>query len=127
MRRDASTALDLLSATSPYRAAWHAQGVAHLLDGDVNDADLLFAHALEEALSAGLTPFVPLILAERGLVAVERGDWSRAEALTAEALDILQQGRFDDYWTAALVYPWGARVACERGARSRAQELVARA
>ena len=36
-------------------------------------------------------------------------------------------GQFDDYWTSALVYAWGARVASHRGDVARARDLVARA
>ena len=61
MRRDAQTALDGLSPTSPYRPAMlHAEGVADLLQGDPDQADVFFARAVDEATSAGVVPFVPL-------------------------------------------------------------------
>ena len=105
-----------LSPTSPYRAAMlHAQGVAHLLQGDPDQADLFFARAVDEATSAGVLPFIPVLLAERGLVAIERDDWPEAEALATQALAIMHDGQFDDYWTSALVYAWGARIASHRG------------
>ena len=74
MQRDARLALDGLSATSPYRPAMlHAEGVAVLLQGDTDQADLLFASAADEAVSSEMTPFVALLLAERGIIAIQRG------------------------------------------------------
>jgi LuxR family maltose regulon positive regulatory protein len=117
-----------LSPTSPYRSAMlHAQGVGHLLQGDSGTADLFFARAVDEATSAGVIPFVPVVLAERGIVALERGDWPAAEVIAARALEITQDGEFDDYWTSALVYAWCARVASHRGDVAHARDLVLRA
>ena len=108
MRKDAQTALAGLAPTSPYRAAMlHAEGVADLLQGDLDRADVLFTRATDEATSAGVVPFVPLALAERGLVAIARDEWEEAEALAAQALEIMRSNQFDDYWTSALVYAWG--------------------
>ena len=68
------TALDGLAPTSPYRPAMlHAEGVADLLEGDPDRADVLFARAADEATSAGVVPFVPVALAERGIVAIDEG------------------------------------------------------
>ena len=83
MRTDARMALHGLGPTSPYRAAMlHAEGVADLLQGHFDSADALFA-APDEATSAGVVPFVPLALAERGIVAIARDDWEEAEAFAA--------------------------------------------
>ncbi len=88
---------------------------------------MFFARALDESVSAGAVPFIPVVLAERGLVAIARGDWPAAESLAAEALAIVDDGQFDEYWTSALVYAWGARMASRRADVARARELVARA
>ena len=72
MRRDAHLALEGLGPLSPYRAAMlHAAGAADLLQGDLDHADLYFARAVDEATSAGAAPFIPVALAERGIVAIE--------------------------------------------------------
>jgi LuxR family transcriptional regulator, maltose regulon positive regulatory protein len=68
-----------------------------------------------------------VVLAEPGLVAAGRDDWPAAEALTEQALSILQAGEFDDYWTSALVYAWAARTAIHRGDVAAAREHVIRA
>jgi LuxR family maltose regulon positive regulatory protein len=128
MRHDAQTALQGLGPTSPYRPAMlHAVGVASLLQSDPEQADVFFARALDESVSAGVAPFVPLVLVERGLVAIACGDWPAAESLAAEAVAMVDDGGFDEYWTSALVYAWGARMASRRTDVARARELVARA
>jgi LuxR family maltose regulon positive regulatory protein len=88
---------------------------------------VFFVRCLDEATSAGVVPVIPMVLAERGLVAIGRDDWSEAEALAARALAIIEGGEFDDYWTSALVYAWGARVAAKRGDVAEARHLVVRA
>ena len=82
MRQDARLARSGLGPRSPYRATMiHAEGVSHLLEGDLDEADALLARAVDEATAAGVLPFVPAALAERGIVAIERDDWAAAEAL----------------------------------------------
>jgi LuxR family maltose regulon positive regulatory protein len=128
MRRDAQVALRGLSPSSPYRATMlHAEGVSHLLDGDLDGAAAILAHALDVATAAGVLPFVPVVLATRGIVAVERDDWVEAKAFADEAEAVMQEGHFDDYWTSALVYAWMARVALHSGDVARGQELATRA
>jgi LuxR family transcriptional regulator, maltose regulon positive regulatory protein len=128
MRRDAQIALDGLSPTSPYRATMlYTEGVSHLLDGDLDSADALLARAVDVAGAGGVVPFVPVVLATRGIVAVERDDWDDAEAFAEQAGAIMEEGHFDEYWTSALVYAWMARVALQRGDVARGQEHVARA
>ena len=128
MRGDAQQALLGLHPASPYRPAMlHAEGVASMFEGDLDHADELFARAYEEATAGRVVPFVPIVIAERGLIAIERGDWPRAERLADEALRILDDGDFDDYWTSALPYAWIARVSAHRSDVDRARDLVLRA
>jgi LuxR family maltose regulon positive regulatory protein len=128
MRRDAQVALDGLSPASPYRATMlHTEGVSHLLDGDVDRAAAILAHALDLANAAGVLPFVPVVLATRGIVAIESDEWDEAEAFADQAGTVMEEGHFDDYWTSALVYAWMARVALHGGDVVRGQELAARA
>ncbi len=128
MRRDATAALEGLNPTSPYRAAMlHALGAAQLLAGDHDAADLHFARAVDEATSAGTLPFLALLLTERGLVADEREMRGDADAFARQALSIVNDGQYDDYWTSALVFAWCARVAARRGDPTQARELATRA
>ena len=128
MRRDAQLALEGLGPLSPYRAAMlHAAGAADLLEGDLDGADVNVARALQEATAADLLPFVPLVLAERGIVATEREDWSQAEALAAQVLALMDGGRYDHYWTSALAYAFAARVAARLGDLEVVRDLAGRA
>ena len=128
MRRDAQLAMAGLSPASPYRATMlHTEGVSHLLDGDLDRADPLLAHAFDVATSAGAVPFLPVVLAERGIVAIMRDDWHEADAFADQALAFVQDGSLDRYWTSALVYAFVARCAMHRGDLQRAREYVARA
>ena len=128
MSRDAESALQGLSPTSPYRSAMlHAQGAADLLAGELDSADLHFARAIEEATSAGTLPFLALLLTERGIIATEREAWAEADALAQQALSMMTDGQYDDYWTSALVYAWCAHVAARRGDPAQARDLASRA
>jgi LuxR family transcriptional regulator, maltose regulon positive regulatory protein len=128
MRRDARAALDGLTPASPHRwAMLHTEGLAHLLEGDPVKADSLFAHAANVAASSGTPPAVALTLAERGIAAIDRGDRPAAETFSDEALAIVGQGQFDNYWTSALVFAFGARIAAHRGDVATTVELAAKA
>src|SRR6185312_4737034 len=128
MRRDAQLAMTGLNPASPYRATMlHTEGVSHLLDGDLDRADPLLAHAFDVATSAGAVPFLPVVLAERGIVAIMRDDWCQADAFADQALAFVQDGSLDRYWTSALVYAFVARCAMHRGDLQRARKYVARA
>jgi LuxR family maltose regulon positive regulatory protein len=128
MRRDSQLALQGLSPASPYRATMlHVEGLSHLLAGDLERADAHFSRAVDAAVAAGVVPFVPVVLAERGIVAIDREDWREVDALAQRAMSMMSGGDFDDYWTSALVYAWTARVASHRGNVTEGRDLTARA
>ena len=70
---------------------------------------------------------VTLILAERSIAAGERADWPAAQAFAEQALTIVRDGHFDDYWTSALVYARAARMAAHRGNVAQARQHVTQA
>ena len=128
MRRDTAVAWDGLSPLSPYRATMlHTEGLSYLLEGEPDQADPILAHAFDAATDVGASPLAAVLLAERCLVAAGRDDWPAAEALSEQALSILEGGEFDDYWTSALVYAWAARTAIHRGDVAAARGHVIRA
>jgi LuxR family maltose regulon positive regulatory protein len=128
MRQDARAAMAGFAPASPYRATMlHTEGVSHLLEGDLDRADPLLARAFDVATSAGAVPFLPVVLAERGIVAIMRDEWDDADAFADQALAYVQDGSLDRYWTSALVYAFVARCAMRRGDLRRAQEYVAQA
>ena len=128
MRRDAQLAMEGLGPASPYRATMlHTEGVSHLLEGDLDRADPLLAHAFDVATDAGAVPLLPVLLVERGLVATMRDDWDEADAFAEDALTFVQDGSLDRYWTSALVYAFAARSAMRQGDLVRGRDHVARA
>ena len=128
MRRDAQIAWTGLSPASPYRATMlHAEGLSYLLEGDLDGSDALFSRAADAAIRAGVLPFIPVVLAARGIVAIERDEWAEAERFAEQALATMQGGPFDEYWTSALVYAWMARVALHQGDSARGRQFVAMA
>jgi len=128
MGRDAVEALEGLGPTSPYRATMlHTQGLAYLLEGDLDRADASFAHAYDLAVSLETAPVAAMVLAEHVQVAVEREEWTAAESLVKRALEVVSRGPFEDYWTSALVYACAAREAAHRGDMREAREHARRA
>jgi LuxR family transcriptional regulator, maltose regulon positive regulatory protein len=128
MRRDARAALDGLSPASLHRwGMLHTEGVSHLVEGDLVEADSILAHAADVAIASEAGPAVALTLAGRAIAAIERDDWPAAETLVDQALVIVSNGPFDSYWTSALVYACGARVAANRGDVAQARERAAKA
>jgi len=128
MRRDARAALEGLSPASLH--LWgmlHTEGVSYLVEGDPLKADSVLAHAADVASASRAEPAVALTLAVRAIAAIERGDWPAAEALAEPALRTLGHGQFDSYWTSALVYACGARMAASRGQVAKAREYTAKA
>ncbi len=127
-RRDARIAWEGLSPASPYRATMlHTEGISYLVQGDHDRADPILAHAFDVATGANALPLAALILAERCIVAAHRDRWTEVATLAQRAVALVEAGRFEDYWTSALVYAWAARAALHRGDIPRAQHCVGRA
>ena len=128
MRRDARIGWEGLSPASPYRATMlYTEGISYLLQGDPDRADPILAHAFDTASSVGALPLAALILGERCIVAAGRDDWPEITSLARRAVAIVEDGRFEDYWTSAIVYAWAARAALHRGDISKARYYAGRA
>ena len=131
MRRDTRSACDELAPGSPFRTSMtYVEGVSHLLEGDLEQADAVLAHAADQAAAPGTpdnTPVLSLILAERSVVATERQDWGAADSLASDALRAVDDGGFDGYWTSALVFAAAARSAARGGDMRAARRLARRA
>ncbi len=128
MRRDAQIAWEGLSPASPYRATMlHTEGISYLVQGDHDRADPILAHAFDVATGANALPLAALILAERCIVAAQRDRWAEVATLAQRTVAIVEAGRFEDYWTSALVYAWAARAALHRGDIPKARYYVGRA
>ena len=97
------------------------QGLARVLSGDLDGGDA----SLEDAVSAGEQvgghEALAGALCERALLAIARGEWSRAEVLAVQARTALQRAGIEDLLDCAVQ----ARVALHRGdAPAVRQELV---
>ena len=128
MRRDAQIAWEGLSPASPYRATMlHTEGISYLVQGDHERADPILVHAFDVATGANALPLAALILAERCIVAAQRDRWTEVTTLAQRAVALVEAGRFEDYWTSALVYAWAARDALHRKDIPMARYYVGRA
>ena len=128
MRADAELALELLPPGS--RGRPHALvllGVSRLLAGEVDQADDLFADAVEAGLALETAEEVAAAIGERAAIAIGRDAWVQAEELANQALASIGRSRMENYPTSALVYAVAARVALRRGEAPRANELLSRA
>ena len=128
MRRDAQTARDGLSPSSPYRVTMlYTEGISHLLQGDPGRAGPILARAAADAAQAGSLPLAALIHAEQCNVAAESGNWAEVTALAHRAVTIVEDGRLGDYWTSALVYAWATRAALHNKDVTQARFYLGRA
>lgn len=104
MREDARLAYEGLTPTSWWRGTARAlEGIAQLLDGEAEQADVTLAHAAAVAFDMGAFPVASMALAERAIAAIERGDWVQADALAAAAAAVVRDRRLSDYMPSALV------------------------
>jgi LuxR family maltose regulon positive regulatory protein len=128
MRRDAQTARDGLSPSSPYRVTMlYTEGISYLVQGDPGRAGPILARAAADAAQAGSLPLAALIHAEQCNVAAESGNWAEVTALAHRAVTIVEDGRLGDYWTSALVYAWATRAALHRKDVAQARFYLGRA
>src|SRR5215218_6228143 len=127
MGTDAELALALAPAGSGWQAsAQLLLGISHLLAGDLEAADRSLADATETGEYAGVDA-ATVALAERSLLAMARGDWQRAEALTGRARAGARRAWLERYPGSALLHTATARLAIHRGDVRRAREDLARA
>ncbi len=128
MRADAELALEGLSPASPYRATMlYSEAMSWLLEGDVERADALLVHAYDVAIGFGVTPLAALVLAEQSLIAAEAAEWAAADTLAKRAVELVDAGHYEAYWTSALVYAAAAHLAARRGEMHEARQFVRRA
>jgi LuxR family transcriptional regulator, maltose regulon positive regulatory protein len=128
MLADAQLAVDGFGRTSSWwPTAAFLLALARLLAGDETPAEDLFAEVAETAAATGAWNAVSMALAEQGLLAIRRGDWSEAEAHTNQASLVMHRSGMEDYPLNALVYATAARVAVHRNEDSQADDLLARA
>jgi LuxR family maltose regulon positive regulatory protein len=99
---------------------------AHLIVGEDDRADDLFAEADDAAVHANEFVARVIALAERAVIALSRGDWRAAEAFSDTSLAIVEEVRLGHYTTSLLALAVGARIALHRGQAADARALLAR-
>ena len=126
MCADADEAARRLAAESvPEPAAALMQGVARVLSGDLDGGDASLGDAASVAEVTGAPDVAAVALCERSLVAMARGEWSRAEVFAGRARAVLRGAGTQEYYATPLVCAVHARAALHRGDSSTAcQELV---
>ena len=91
-----------------------AEGVALRLTGRADEADAVLAHAVDVAKAFEFDPQTALTLVERGGIAADTGDWTMAARTADEAMALVGDGTYDEYWSSVVVFVWAARVAAHR-------------
>lgn len=127
MRADAERALAEIPSTSFFHpVALLLKGVALRLAGQPEDETCY----LDAAEAGEATEAYPLASFSLGLLAAamaSRGDWTRVGSTLGRARASIEDGGLEDYWTSALVYALGARLALHRGDQATAQADLTRA
>ena len=95
-----------------------------LLQGDLTEADSLFAAAVEHCLRSGNFPGVAAAEAERAVIALDRCDRASAAALAESALAIVEKGHIEAYVHSTVVYAVAARTAAIAGDMRKAVSKV---
>ena len=116
MRADADEAVRRCAEESlVIPAAAFLQGIARILCGDWDGGDASLETAVRGLEEVGATETLAFALCERSLVAMARDDWSRAEALAAQAGSVLRRAGIEDSHAMPLLCAAQARVALHRG------------
>jgi len=128
MRADAKLAAQTIPRGSLLRpSALVLVGLSRWMEGDIDEADDLFADAVEESLEIGAPEPAAAALGERAMVAIGRGAWVAAEELADRGLSVIRRSRIDDYPVSASVYAVAARVALHRGNAAKAGGFLSQA
>ena len=127
MRDDAEAAVRLEAVASPWRpAALMLYGVGTVLGGDEARADGILTDAIEAGRRAGTRPVTSVGLAERSLLAINRGDWRSASTLAQQARATVEDGQLEDYALSSITFAATARTALHLGDVDVAREAIVR-
>ena len=128
MGADARVAYDGLSPDHPFRSSMRfVEGVALRLTGRADEADAVLVHAVDVAKAFEFDPQTALTLVERCGISADSGDWTAAAVTADEAMALVGDGTYDEYWSSAVVFACAARVAAHRRDLPGAENLLARA
>ncbi len=121
MRADAELAARTMAADSFWRtAAILYLAMAHLMAGETDRADLLFQDAAAGGRAGGATIGACVALAERSLLAIDRGAWKAGERHLSDAQSLARDANLEDYPLVAFLHAVAARIALHQADRPRA-------
>jgi LuxR family transcriptional regulator, maltose regulon positive regulatory protein len=126
MQRDAETALADLGPLSPLRspAKW-LLATSYLIRGDLGEADVRLAEAIEAAEATGATFAWVAAIGQQALIALDRGDDASARALVERAKPTVTAVEFHAYVGLALVTAAEVRLDLRAGDVDRARAGLA--
>jgi LuxR family maltose regulon positive regulatory protein len=128
MLADATRASRELAPTSFWRPQMLVLlGLATMITGDRDAADPILAEAVELGSSLGAFNVSLTGLAERALIALDRGEPTRAKELIEEGIRIVEEGALDENGPAGILQAAAARVFIQQGDTPSALEAIARA
>ncbi len=112
VRADADEALRKFAAANAMPpVAVLGQAVARILSGDLDGTDALLEDAARLAAEVSAHETGAEALAERSLLAITRGDWSHAENMASQAVDVVREIGLEALLPCAVL----ARAAVHRG------------
>jgi LuxR family transcriptional regulator, maltose regulon positive regulatory protein len=101
------------------------QGIARILSGDPEGADVSFQDAAAVGDETGASDTLALAWCERSLLAMARNDWDQAEAFAGQARAALRQAGLEESYQTPLVCAVHARAGMHRGdAQAARRELI---
>jgi len=123
----ANRAVQLEPAGSPWRdvALW-AQANGRLLAGETVAGDTLLEDAVDAARHNKNWGTLQCALAQRALLAIERGDWTTAASHADVAGQIVSSAHLDGYQVTAMTRAALAQIAARRGDLGAARDELAR-
>lgn len=125
---DARFAVASESSVSPWRdQALILLGEAHLLVGDLDQAEAAFREGTAVAVAHGNTDGVVLSESELALITMDDGRWVEAAGHVDTALESIDEHGLDDYSVSVMAFAMAARFALHRGDMPAVHRLIARA
>jgi LuxR family transcriptional regulator, maltose regulon positive regulatory protein len=112
MRADAEQAARTMAAGSFFQAAATLYlGVAHLMAGHNDRADLLFEDQVAQGRIVGGMIGACIALTERALLAIGQGAWGQAGQYLTQARSVAREAHLEEYPPVAIMHAVAARMA----------------
>jgi LuxR family maltose regulon positive regulatory protein len=102
-------------------------GMAHLMAGDPDQADILFEEQVAEARAARGTIGTCVALSQRSLLAIGRGEWDQGERHLSQARAVARDANVEDYPAVTIMHAAAARMALHHADRPGAGAELTRA